>query len=262
MDYTTGLWYCLFVQKKTPKYILAFILFLILMIPRTLLSPESTEEERELQRLKVEEKKVYLLGNFDPSEQENFVEIAPEHIIPQIKMYLRKETYDAFLRMAEAAQKDKINLKIASAARNFNYQKTLWERKWNNFLYLSERERFQKILEYSAAPGTSRHHWGTDIDINSAEPAYFDFGQGNKEYIWLAINAPFFGFCQTYNAGRTNGYHEEKWHWSYLPLSGEFTREYATLVKVEDVKGFLGDQYVAELNLIRDYVLSINPTCL
>ena len=27
-----------------------------------------------------------------------------------------------------------------------------------------------KIIEYSTLPGTSRHHWGTDIDIIDAEP--------------------------------------------------------------------------------------------
>ena len=29
-------------------------------------------------------------------------------------------------------------------------------------------------------PGTSRHHWGTDIDFNSVDPAYFKTATGIK----------------------------------------------------------------------------------
>jgi hypothetical protein len=127
------------------------------------------------------------------------------------------------------------------------------------------RERFEKILEYSAVPSTSRHHWGTDIDINGVSPTYFDTAEGMKQYEWLKKNAPLFGFCQTYNLKgslRATGYNEEKWHWSYLPLSVNFTEEYKRLVKDEDIKGFMGDEYVSEENLINNYVLSINPECI
>ena len=128
-----------------------------------------------------------------------------------------------------------------------------------------ELARFKKILEYSAAPTTSRHHWGTDIDINDADPEYFETEQGKKEYEWLKANAPEFGFCQVYNTkdeGRMSGYNEEKWHWSYLPLAITLTQEYKEIVKEKDIFGFPGDEFVAEQNLIEDYVLSINPACL
>jgi hypothetical protein len=32
-------------------------------------------------------------------------------------------------------------------------------------LQLGETERLHAILHWSALPGTSRHHWGTDLDI-------------------------------------------------------------------------------------------------
>jgi D-alanyl-D-alanine carboxypeptidase len=54
------------------------------------------------------------------------------------------------------------------------------------------------IMNYSAMPQASRHHWGTDVDINSVEPEYFESGQGLKEYTWLQENAWKFGFCQPY----------------------------------------------------------------
>jgi len=190
-------------------------------------------------------------------------------------MFLRKETLDAFLKMAEAADKDMIDLKIASATRNFDYQRGIWNNKWSGVTLVEGNdlsksipdglERFKKILEYSAAPGTSRHHWGTDIDINGAVPEYFATEKGQKVYEWLTKNAPSFGFCETYNlkgSARGTGYNEEKWHWSYLPLSQTFTQEYKNLIKNEDIKGFLGDEHVTSLDLINDYVLAVNPECI
>lgn len=237
---------------------------------------------KELARKEVEEKakkdaeeKIYLLGKFDPSRGENFSPIPAQFNIGGYKMYLRRETLDAFLKMRDAAEKDTVDLKIISATRNFNYQKELWNNKWTGIKIvdgqnlaksiLDEQERFKKILEYSAVPGTSRHHWGTDIDINGAEPAYFNSPKGAKEYEWLVKNAPFFGFCQTYNlkgSERPTGYNEEKWHWSYLPLSRKFTEDYKNLIKDEDIKGFNGDEYVSGENLINNYVLTINPECI
>jgi LAS superfamily LD-carboxypeptidase LdcB len=125
--------------------------------------------------------------------------------------------------------------------------------------------KFQTILEYSAVPGTSRHHWGTDIDINGASPEYFETEKGEEVYNWLNQNAASFGFCQTYTAkgpDRPNGYNEEKWHWSYLPLSQKFTEDYKNLITNSDITGFDGDEYVNQEDLIDNYVLGINPQCL
>ena len=163
--------------------------------------------------------KIYLMGKFDPSTQENFVVVRAEDSISGYKMYLRKETLDAFLEMQNAADKDKIDLKIASATRNFDYQKNLWNNKWTGAVLVGGKnlaksipdgmERFEKILEYSAVPGTSRHHWGTDIDINNANPEYFETEQGEKIYNWMKENAREFGFCQPYtqkSTARPEGY--------------------------------------------------------
>lgn len=283
-----------------PKYILKFVLPLLLLasvllvfIPYFTSSffylRQEKENEENYQKLLEEqlvrkekerkmERRIYLTGHFDPAEREDFVLILPQYTLGgenQNKMYLRKETYEAYLRMQEAARLDSVDLKIASAARNFDYQKNLWNNKWSGITLVDGQnltesipdglERFRKILKYSAVPGTSRHHFGTDIDINSALPAYFNSPKGVKEYDWLVKNAYKFGFCQTYNlkgSMRPTGYNEEKWHWSYLPLGRVFTEEYKNLIKEENIKGFSGDEYVPNFNLIEDYVLSINPDCL
>ncbi|KKR01985.1 MAG: Peptidase M15B and M15C DD-carboxypeptidase VanY/endolysin [Candidatus Nomurabacteria bacterium GW2011_GWF2_40_31] len=227
------------------------------------------------QALKEAKVKVYLLGKFDPAERKDFAPVPEKYNIGGYKMYLRKETLNAFLKMREAAEADGVELKIASAARNFDYQKDLWNKKWTGYTIVDGedlsksisdgRERFKKILEYSAVPSASRHHWGTDIDINNANPKYFEGETGGKVYDWLVKNAKDFGFCQTYNLkgeNRPTGHNEEKWHWSYLPLARTFTEEYKNLVKEKDISGFEGGEFVEGEDLIKNYVLSINPDCL
>jgi zinc D-Ala-D-Ala carboxypeptidase len=283
--------------KNNLKYILIIILLILGALPITAiylkdLKQARIEEARFAEVLRQEEiaKKIkrdleeakrkedlrlYLTGKFDPKDREDFVAIPPIYTLTNNKIYLRKETLEAYLKMYNTAKADGVILKIASATRNFTYQKSLWDNKWNSITLANGKkstpsiedglERFKKILEYSAAPTTSRHHWGTDIDINDANPEYFDTEKGIEVYDWLIKNAPLFGFCQTYNeknASRVHGYNEEKWHWSYLPLAKNFTQEYKNLIKDEDIKGFLGDEYVAGQDLINNYVLSINPECL
>lgn len=223
-----------------------------------------------------EKQKLYLTGRFDPAKRDDFVVVPLEYTLYGSKVYLKKETYAVWRAMEAKAQEDGISLKITSGARNFDYQKTLWDNKWSGVTKVEGKNltksipdgllRFKKILAYSAAPSTSRHHWGTEIDINDVNPEYFNQRKGIEEYAWLVENAPKFGFCQTYNmkedTGHATGYDEEKWHWSYLPLARGFTKNYKELVTEQDIFGFEGEEYVAEQDLINDYVLSINPECL
>jgi len=271
---------------KISIFLIAILVLGIFLLPKIGIAPLLSKEEiaqrkQEGERKqaeykkKIEEEKVYLLGYFEPKESKDFISVPLKYVLYKKRIYLKKETYEAFLKMREAALKEKLDLKIVSATRNFIYQKDLWEKKWNGATLVdgknlaksipNELERFQKILEYSATPGTSRHHWGTEIDINIADPKYFDTKAGKKEYAWLSQNAPLFGFCQPYiekGAARPNGYNEEKWHWSYKPISRQLTLDYKSIIKKEDIKGFLGDSYVPQFNLINDYVMSVNPDCL
>ena len=105
-------------------------------------------------------------------------------------------------------------------------------------------------------PSTSRHHWGTDIDINSVNPEYFETAKGKKEYEWLVKNAPAFGYCQVYSPmgiERPDGYQEEKWHWSYLPIAGKLTQAYAQQIGDKDIKGFEGATAAAEIQMVQKY---------
>lgn len=210
--------------------------------------------------------KNYLLGRFDPATDSRFAQLNANYAKGSaLNRFLRKETLKAFQKMQKTAKKAGVNLLIVSATRNFDYQRRIWEDKWNGkvkvegkdlttILDFSERARL--ILLYSSMPTTSRHHWGTDIDVNETENAYFQTEEGKKVYDWLSTHANEFGFCQPYTdkaAGRT-GYEEEKWHWSYLPLSKILLEEYKKQIQYADINGFLGSDAAQSLQVIEKYV--------
>lgn len=218
--------------------------------------------------------KEYLLGQFVPSEHPDFVLIDSAYTTKS-SAYLREEAYQSFLEMRNAAAEEGLELIIVSATRNFDYQKLIWEAKWNGYRYVGGKnlaktitdpeERALEILKYSSMPGTSRHHWGTDIDLNSLENSYFGSGVGLKVYQWLTNHAYEYGYYLVYtekNELRPSGYEEEKWHWTYLPLSWEMLHQYTNLITHQDISGFDGDEAADDVNMIDNYVMGINPECI
>lgn len=112
-------------------------------------------------------------------------------------------------------------------------------------------------------PGTSRHHWGTDIDLNDlTNEAFSKGGRHEKVYHWLVKNALKFGFGQPYTAGRATGYHEERWHWSYLPLSQPFLKKFLAEMDDSKISGFLGAETAVEIGAVRNFAGGINPVLL
>ncbi|MEM9259690.1 MAG: M15 family metallopeptidase [Bacteroidota bacterium] len=216
----------------------------------------------------------YFMGKFKPEEHPDFVKVAREYTDGD-PYVLHRETYAAFERMHAAAAADSIQLVIISATRDFARQKWIWERKWKGITLLEGKEkanevypdpvdRARAILRYSSMPGTSRHHWGTDIDLNALNNRYFKQGKGKKVYDWLQANAATYGFCQTYStkgAERPHGYEEERWHWSYLPLAKQLTDYAASALKDTDIGGFMGAEVAPEVGVLKHYVLGINRAC-
>ncbi len=216
----------------------------------------------------------FVIGKFNPEEDSNFVEVNIEHADRE-GMFLHKETYASFKKMFKSAMEEGVDLEIRSATRNFETQKSIWEAKWNGKRTLeagtiateiaSPKERALQILKYSSMPGTSRHHWGTDIDLNAFTNDYFEEGPGLKVYKWLTANASEYGFCQPYTAKgieRPNGYEEEKWHWSYIPISSDITRWAGDNLSDEMISGFEGSDQAQAIQIIDRYVLGIDSSCL
>jgi len=217
----------------------------------------------------------YVMGKFKPEERADFTKI-PEKYADRSGLYMRTEAYDSYLKMYEHALKDGINLQIRSAARNFEYQKGIWERKWTGETKLSDgtdvskdiqnhTDKALKILEYSSMPGTSRHHWGTDIDLNAFNNKYFESGEGKKVYDWLTTHAASYGYCQPYtpkNQDRPRGYNEEKWHWSFMPLSVPLTKFAEENMQNKFIEGFQGASTAPEIDVVSGYILGISKSCL
>ncbi len=202
--------------------------------------------------------KKLLCGKIRYKDDKNFLKVPAKYSTKDL--YLEKKTFEAFVEMQKAAEKDKIRLVIVSGARNFEQQKVIWERKWNNNTGLVDKERVKKIMQFSSMPMTSRHHWGTDLDINSLENSYFESGKGLKEYQWLVKNAGKFGFCQVYTDKKTTkrtGYEMEKWHWSYMPLARTYLSLYKKLITYKDIEGFPGSKAARDLDVIKNYVYGV-----
>lgn len=215
----------------------------------------------------------FLMGKFNPKNHPGFVRVNRK-FASRNGMYLQKEAYTAFKRMYQAALKDGVRLRIISATRNYKHQKRIWEAKWTGRTKVSGKNlaktisapvnRAKKILRYSSMPGSSRHHWGTEVDLNSFNNNWFRYGKGARLYQWLQQNAKKYGYCQVYtkkNKARLNGYEEEKWHWSYMPLSSAYTRLSDKHLRPEYFSGFKGSAVATKIDIINSYVLSINPAC-
>lgn len=153
-----------------------------------------------------------------------------------------------FLRMRAAAAKAGIDLAPASAFRDFNSQLRIWNEKWTGRRALKARDgrpleaaaltpaqRVAAILAWSAPPGASRHHWGTELDVydRAALPPgyrlqlvpeeYADDGPFARLTAWLDAEMRRYGFYRPYATDR-GGVAPEPWHLSHAPTARAASR--------------------------------------
>jgi LAS superfamily LD-carboxypeptidase LdcB len=123
---------------------------------------------------------------------------------------LKAEAADQFLKMVEAAKKDKITLpsgggiglKVNDGFRSFAEQKAIYDERYTNGV----KNEIGKIKGPAAKPGFSNHQNGIAVDISTG-------GFDSKTYAWLDKNAGTYGFT---NTGK-NFTKKEAWHWEYKP---------------------------------------------
>lgn len=175
-----------------------------------------------------------------------------------------------YLLMKAAAAKDGIELKIASGFRDFDGQKRIWDAKCQgkralldgkgnplDFAHLNDEQIVDAILRWSALPGASRHHWGTDIDV-------FDEAQTKDGYVvqlvpaeaapggkfeklnrWLDVNLERFGFFRPYAEDR-GGVSPEWWHLSYAPIAQDYFERHT----LELLKKTIGESSIEKKEMV------------
>lgn len=153
---------------------------------------------------------------------------------------MRPGTARAYLAMKDAAAADGLQLAITSAYRDFSRQLAIWNGKAEgkrplfdasgqavDIKGLGDDEIVSTILLWSALPGCSRHHLGTDLDLyDAAHISRDDLKLDTAEYAaggpchalacWLDSNAARFGFFLPYQQGKS-GVSPEPWHLSFAP---------------------------------------------
>ena len=190
---------------------------------------------------------------------------------------LREEAHDAFVAMKKAAYSGGIDLKIASSYRDFYRQELIFERKYLSYTEEKGMEplaAIDKIIEYSTIPGTSRHHWGTDIDIidgyrktegDVLVPEKFETGGPFEDLKkWMDVNASKYGFYLVYTDNpKRRGFKYEPWHYSYAPLSKPMLQSFRNknIAQILQQEEFYGAEHFTIgflKNYIQNNILDIN----
>ena len=248
------------------RLLLAAVLGLLAGYPAQAQNESETHETRH--KLFPIDPKSYLLGHFRPDTTPDFVRLS-QTLTSGPSSYLRSAVATAVAELVQAAAGDGVRLEVISATRSFQGQRMIWDSKFTGERLAAGRNlaeeypdttaRCLAILQYSSAPGTSRHHWGTEVDFNRTGQAYWRQGEGLVALTWLERHAVRFGFVMAYPPDREHGYAYEPWHWSYQPLARPLLRSYYhQLVGPEDIAGFAGAGAVRKLKWKAWYVYGVN----
>jgi LAS superfamily LD-carboxypeptidase LdcB len=200
---------------------------------------------------------------------------------------IHPEALDAFIAMKADAAGAGLEIAITSAFRDFDAQQRIWNLKWSGqrTLYdrdgnprehgaLDEEGLLEAILCWSALPGASRHHWGSEIDVidRAAMPEGYRVqllpseaapgGVFHALHCWLDTNMSRFGFFRPYRTYR-GGVNPEAWHLSYAGVSLPALQALTPDVVIEAVRSseMLGKAAVLErvAELHSRYVANIDP---
>ncbi|WP_299007789.1 M15 family metallopeptidase [uncultured Shewanella sp.] len=212
--------------------------------------------------------------------------LSQEHLKTFGNGLLEGHTLAAFKRMQKAAKRDGIHITPCSTFRNFHAQQAIWDQKaqgkrpllnrHNQIVTIENKtddELIDLILLWSALPGTSRHHWGTDLDVfdSSAitgqqlqliDSEYHETGPCYALSKWLEIHAKEYGFYRPYQVG-LSGVSPEPWHLSYYPIANDLLAQFKLehliqMIKQSDIQ--LKQALLPRLeSLVQEFVLRVAP---
>lgn len=188
---------------------------------------------------------------------ENFLVSSPE-----LHCRLHPETLAAVLDLAARAANFGFILRIASSFRSFERQLLIWNDKAKgkravldsagvplDVAKLTDREKVFAILRWSALPGASRHHWGTDLDVYDASRIADNYqlqltvaetetgGPFADFHRWLdkELTNPACQFYRPYSEDK-GGVAPEPWHLSYAPLAKNYAQLFTADVLREHIE--------------------------
>lgn len=163
-------------------------------------------------------------------------------------------------QMVSAAKKSGITLTLASTFRDFERQSLIWNNKFNlirpvfdihdnpvDMITLNDAEKCFAIMLFSAIPGASRHHFGTDMDVFDAskvaddyqlqlcQAEYSEHGPFCELSSWLANNAEKYGFFLPYKHFN-GGVAKEPWHISHIERSEFYMNVHSEQLLVDALK--------------------------
>jgi LAS superfamily LD-carboxypeptidase LdcB len=170
---------------------------------------------------------------------------ASTHVIalPELGCSAHRQAAEAVRELRAAAVAHGVDLAIVSSYRSFDRQVGIWNAKYSGERPVLGRDGrpfdrdqadpnalVDAILAWSALPGASRHHWGTDFDVVDGAvlasgyapqlvPAEFEPGGVFARLAeWLEGNLTAHGFFRPYRTQR-DGVQPEAWHVSYAPIA-------------------------------------------
>lgn len=193
-------------------------------------------------------------------KKENFLDKVP---FERSNVWLHKNVIDDFLKLKELAKAEGIELSICSAYRNYQRQLTIWNEKALGLRPLYNLEHklvdpttldpevvLSYLLRWSAIPGASRHHWGTDMDVydQSALNDDYQLQLSPVEYnqpgllyqfnLWLTQilkSKNNCGFFRPYQKD-LGGVSPEPWHISHQKVASDFYNHFDLDVFIKNLE--------------------------
>jgi LAS superfamily LD-carboxypeptidase LdcB len=184
---------------------------------------------------------------------------------------LHTDVVDDFISLEQACFDEGFTIAIHSSFRDYNTQLKIWNEKAQgkralldkeglplDFSQMTKKQILFSILRWSALPGMSRHHWGTDIDIydsNSLPSNDYKvqltpeevnptgiFGKLHLFLDELIKDQKSFNFYRPYKDD-LGGVSPEKWHISHVTTANTFLEKlsyenFELFLKTRDPKEF------------------------
>ena len=176
-------------------------------------------------------------------------------------------------------------LRVASGFRSFERQLLIWNDKCRgakpildahgcalDMQSLSAQQKILAILRWSALPGASRHHWGTECDIYDAAAVDNDYvlqlhpreytanGPFAPMMAWLSEylqQADCLPFYRPYLSTKPQGVAAEPWHISYRPIASECAKQFSLSLLREHLQQVKYQYMMEEQQLLLDNLETI-----